>query len=246
MASFQALPLSSLLADSDLVVSGTLKGLKAVSMEGDAPVRRYEGDLHIDGVLAGDAAPGSTCRLRWDYVVGLSSSLDPSFLAGQKGIWLLQAVPSEKGGSLFTVSHPSRFLGQDRKKEVESLLAQPLFTLEVEEGDHRPGTPFYATFVVSTWKEKLEIADYIEESGGKLVLHGSAVLHIECGVTKAAPGRNVVRGKGRPAVISRKKPLRVKVDLARYYTFRGEGASTLWWGTSEKLSSPRYTFYQMK
>ncbi len=244
-ASYTSLPLSALVAESDTIALGTLKDFKIVSerMAGGTTVRTCEGALQVEEILLGDGT--ETMKLRWTVVPGLSSSFNPEEMNDKRGIWLLAKNTDANGVSSLTMTHPGRFVEAEKLAVVKSLLQKPIYRIALKSDEYTSGKPLMATFTILALKDEVKAESFLKVQGGKLVFCGTARIHISNGTgevkmrdehTAVAPSHEVV-------TVKKGNPLKVDIDLSRYFNLRQEGSHTIWWGSSYELSSPRCTFY---
>jgi hypothetical protein len=243
LASFSPESLHSLLTDSDLVVSGTLIELKIIGEEAvpGARIKLYRGALKVEEVFMGTAPQDMTCHLTWDHCAGLSSSLDPEIFRGKGGIWLLRKAP---GRDSYILDHPGRYLPLADRKLVKSSLEMPFFTVEFTEHEGTVGKPFPATFIMHSKRGQLSSANFLTVKGKMLELHGTIFIEVRNTDGDVKATSPVISLKdGSPIIITNGSPRSVTIDLSRFFRFTKGGVHELRWGSSEDLSSPRYTFY---
>ncbi len=244
--SFTDLPPSALLAESDLVVLGSLKDLHVIKRSSDLNV--YEGMLQVEKILAGKAeVTGGSLTLRWTVVPGLSSSFSPEYLDQKRGIWFLARWPGEGKETFFTADHPSRFLLPDRLAEIQSLLEKPFYRISLRNEEFVTGKPIVASFIISTEKDAAKADAYVQVVKGKIILCGSVEIHIQNvkGNVKRR-GHAFATSSAGPVTVKKGSPLSVEIDLSKSFYMDNDGSYTIWWGSSTGVTSPRYTFYVMK
>ena len=95
-----------LVASSELIVIGEWLGQTAVTLPGATGAQTF-GVIAVAEVLKGQRETGFVLVQR-PAASALRSSSDLNFERGQKGLWLLRAVPGAKG--LYAFDHPQRFV----------------------------------------------------------------------------------------------------------------------------------------
>ncbi|MGV8123695.1 MAG: hypothetical protein AB2L14_28440 [Candidatus Xenobiia bacterium LiM19] len=244
-SSFTSLPPSALLAESDLVVLGTLKDLHVIKKSGE--VRIYGGALQVEKVLAGNAElTDGAVAVRWTVVYGLSSSFNPEDLNQKRGVWLLTLWSGDEKGEFFTADHPGRFLLPDQLASVQSLLEKPFYRIALESDEYLSGKPIMARFIISTEKDAAKADAYLQVVKGKLIFSGPVEIHIQNVNGEVKRRGRLATASAEPVTVKKGSPHSVEIDLSKSFYLVSEGSYTIWWGSGNGITSPRYTFYIKK
>jgi hypothetical protein len=239
-ASFAPMSLETAVAQADLVVVATLEKPTAAPRPTGRVVIDYRAGLKVHRTLAGDL-PGHRdrrCVLEWTLVKQMSAHVDHKPAVGKKGIWLLR----RKKNGRYAADHPSCFRPLADLAAVEAAVKGPLYLADVGRGK-----ACCITLEIRTFQPRLEVRDFVSIKGGKIRLHGQALLEVQGQMGKPLrplPGCLVRETRARSVVVRRGRPHRVKVDLRRCFSLRRSfrEAFHLEWGRSREHRSPSYTF----
>jgi len=117
LAKWAVVPIEKLVNQSDVVVIGTLEGVKEWTIKG---TDYGQGDIVVAEVLWGEATANAKLRLVWQTNSRiLCPRVEHLGNAKQKGIWLL--TRGEKGQ--VRADYPGRFVSFEQKAEIMNLLS---------------------------------------------------------------------------------------------------------------------------
>ncbi len=247
LSCWKYIPLNELVADSDLIVVGTLTNVRLLNEpKKHHGMLEYEASLHIEEYLGGRTNPGTECRFRWNYHPGLSANIDRSKDIGKKLIWLLNEAKDENGLSYWTAGRPDRDLELDQLDTIRRMVGLPICFIVLDETHYYDyaGQPVNATLTISTFQDQLELSDYPKVEDGNLVLHGDLRIDLTFDGEEVIKKDPVRKGPGdQKIVITRENPLTVECDLTRYFDFNRPGKYSVWFGIHEGEPAGRWEFF---
>lgn len=241
-ASFVRLPLSTALADSDLVVVATLQKPTVVPRPTGRVIIDFHGVLKVHQHLAGDALPKGSCTLDWTVVQGMSGHVDHRPAVGKKAIWLLRRL--KKGH--YSASHPAASRPLKELAAVKAALKRPLYRVDTR--GKNAAKACCVDLEIRTFLPRLEVRDFVSTKGKRIRLHGKAWIEVQGQMGKElAPRRGcLVRAPKRGfLVVTRERPHRVQLDLRRCFSLARRGMREVFhfrWGRSKKEHSASLAF----
>lgn len=124
-AMWALVPLDVLVQGSDLIVVGTLRDVAEHTADG---VDYGQGRVVVREVIWGGVSPGDSLTLRWQNASSVGCPrVEHRHSQGEEGIWLFT-----RDGGAVRADYPGRFVGLDRRGEVEAALAASPVVLRTE------------------------------------------------------------------------------------------------------------------
>lgn len=139
-ASWTAIPLETLVKDSDLIVVGTLEN---ITKHAKTSIEYQQGTIKVAEVLWGQPPQDHPLTLLWSYNLAQPTPrLDFSEREGKLGIWLLTY-----NGADVKADYPGRFVELKEKAKVLDSLIKESVCLRLANGTPDAGNPIMLTLI---------------------------------------------------------------------------------------------------